>query len=247
MSHDWDASTYHRVSAPQQAWAAEQFARIGELSGSEVILDAGCGSGIITAQLADLVPHGRVYGVDASASMVEHARAELGERATILCQDLAELALPEPVDLVFSNATFHWIPDHPRLFTRLFAALKPGGRLVAQCGGKGNIDRLRSVAEALAAAPPYNVSVHPWNYADVPETVERLTQAGFVAVQAWLEPKPTTPPEPREFVSSVCLLPHLEAMAPELREGFVDAVLEGCGTPLVLDYVRLNILARKPC
>ena len=75
--------------------------------------------------------------------MVEHAREALGDRATILCQDLVELELPEPVDVVFSNATFHWIHDHDALFAALHAAIKPGGQLVAQCGGRGNIDAFR--------------------------------------------------------------------------------------------------------
>ncbi|MGH2844354.1 MAG: class I SAM-dependent methyltransferase, partial [Solirubrobacteraceae bacterium] len=131
---DWDASTYDRISVPHEAWAREQFERL-PLRGDELVLDAGCGSGRITALLVGMVPDGHVYAVDAAPSMVEHTRAALGERVTVLCQDLTELSMPEPVDVVFSNATFHWIPDHPKLFGRLAAALKPGGRLLAQCGG----------------------------------------------------------------------------------------------------------------
>src|ERR1700726_780905 len=137
-SRDWDASSYDRVSDPQFGWALEQLERL-EMAGDEVVLDAGCGSGRVTAVLADRVPRGRVYGVDAAPSMAEHAAAALGERATILCQDLVELDLPEPVDVAFSNATFHWIKDHDALFAALHSALKPGGRLHAQCGGFGNI------------------------------------------------------------------------------------------------------------
>ncbi|HEX5194226.1 MAG TPA: class I SAM-dependent methyltransferase, partial [Solirubrobacteraceae bacterium] len=114
-TQDWDASTYDRISAPQQRWAAEQLERL-TLQGDEVVLDAGCGSGKIALKLAELVPDGRVYAVDAAPSMVAHTREALGDRATVLCQDLVELALPEPVDVVFSNATFHWIPDHDALF-----------------------------------------------------------------------------------------------------------------------------------
>src|SRR5438477_59631 len=82
---------------------------------------------------------GQVCGMDVGPSMAEDAREALGERATVLCQDLIELDLPEPVDVAFSNATFHWIHDHDALFASLRRALKPGGRLVAQCGGYGNI------------------------------------------------------------------------------------------------------------
>ena len=115
------------------------------------MLDAGCGSGRVTAALADLVPRGRVYAVDVAPSMVRHTQEALGDRATVFCQDLVELDLPEPVDALFSNATFHWVPDHDRLFERLFATLKPGGRIVAQCGGSGNIDSFRVLADEVAA------------------------------------------------------------------------------------------------
>ena len=81
-SRDWDAASYDRVSDPQLGWALEQLERL-PLAGDEVVLDAGCGSGRVTALLADRVPRGKVYAVDVAPSMVEHARAALGERATV--------------------------------------------------------------------------------------------------------------------------------------------------------------------
>ncbi len=248
-SRDWDAATYDRVSSPQQAWAREQLERLA-LRGDEVVLDAGCGSGKVTALIAALVPRGRVYGVDVAPSMIRHAREALGDRATFLCQDLVELTLPEPVDAVFSNATFHWIPDHPTLFARLFGALAPGGRLVAQCGGKGNIDAFRVLAETVAHERPYAPYFvdwrKPWNYAGAEETAARLAHAGFVEVETWLEDKPTPLDDPRPFVSTVCLVRHLDPLPEELRDRFVDDVLSRAGTPFVLEYVRLNMTARKP-
>jgi trans-aconitate 2-methyltransferase len=246
---DWDAATYDRVSAPQQRWAAEQLDRIG-LRGDEVVLDAGCGSGRVTQELVARVPRGRVYAVDAAPSMVAHARAALGERAVVLCQDLVELELPEPVDLIFSNATFHWIADHAALFAALFRTLAPGGRLIAQCGGRGNIDRFRRIADEVALAPPFDAFFAGWrgvwNYADAPETARRLTAAGFTDVSTWLQERPTELAEPRSFVATVCLVRHLDRLAPERHATFVDAVLERYGAPVVLDYVRLNMTASRP-
>ena len=168
-------------------------ARALPLTGDEVVLDAGCGSGRVTAELIRRVPRGRVYGVDVAPSMAEHAREALVDRATILCQDLVELDLPEPVDVAFSNATFHWIHDHERLFGALHRALKPGGRLVAQCGGYGNIDAFRTTADAVAAEEPFAPHFadwrRPWNYAGAEDTDRRLRAAGFVDVSCWLEPK----------------------------------------------------------
>ncbi len=246
-TRDWDATTYDRVSAPQQRWAAEQLDRL-DLVGDEVVLDAGCGSGKITLELIRRVPRGRVYAVDAAPSMVAHTQEAVGDQATALCQDLAELSLPEPVDVVFSNATFHWIPDHDALFAALARNMTPGARLLAQCGGEGNIDRFRKLADEVAFdepfAPYFAHWVRPWNYATAEDTAARLERAGFEGISTWLEAKPTELEEPRAFVSTVCLVRHLDPLPAELRDDFIDAVLARYGTPVVLDYVRLNMTAR---
>jgi trans-aconitate 2-methyltransferase len=248
-SRDWDAATYDRVSDPQLGWAREQLERL-ELGGDDVVLDSGCGSGRVTALLADRVPQGRVYAVDVAPSMAAHARAALGERATVLCQDLVDLDLPEQVDAIFSNATFHWIHDHDALFAALHRTLKPGGQLVAQCGGRGNIDAFRRLADAIAGEEPFAPYFadwqRPWNYATDVETAARLRHAGFVDVSCWLEPKSVTPPDARSFIQTVCLVRHLDPLPDELRGRFVDRVLERAGDPLVLEYVRLNMTARRP-
>ncbi|HEX3801286.1 MAG TPA: methyltransferase domain-containing protein [Solirubrobacteraceae bacterium] len=245
---DWDASTYHRVSEPHQVWARQLLDRLA-LRGDEVVLDAGCGSGRVTEMLIDLVPEGRVYAVDVAPSMVEHTRQLLGDRVVASRQDLTELSLPEPVDAIFSSATFHWIPDHPKLFAALAAALKPGGRIVAQCGGFGNIDSFRTIADDVAHSgefDPYFANWSgPWNYARADLTAERLETAGFVDVQTWLEPSPATIDEPESFVRTVCLLRHLDLLPEDLQTSFIRAVLARTSTPLVLDYVRLNIVAHR--
>jgi len=247
-TRDWDAATYDRISAPQQRWAAEQLDRL-HLTGDEVVLDAGCGSGKITLELARRVPRGAVYAVDAAPSMIRHTQEALGDRATAFCQDLVELDLPEPVDVVFSNATFHWIPDHDALFAALQRNMKPGARLVAQCGGRGNIDELRRVADEVAFsdvfAEHFTDWQGPWNYATAEETAARLERAGFRDVDTWLEEKPTELDEARSFVSTICLVRHLDLLPPRRHDEFVDAVLARFPQPLVLDYVRLNMTARR--
>jgi trans-aconitate 2-methyltransferase len=180
--------------------------------------------------------------------MVEHARATLGDRATVFRANLTELELEQPVDAVFSNAVFHWIAEHQRLFERLFAALRPGGRLVAQCGGAGNVERFHRAADAVGSESPYAAYLAgwtgPWNFAGPDETAARLRHAGFVDVEAWLEPRPVAPPDPSGYLRSVCLGYHLERLPEELRACYVEAVRERCGREL--DYVRLNITARRP-
>jgi trans-aconitate 2-methyltransferase len=246
---DWDAATYDRVSDIQFTWALEQLERL-DLRGDETVLDAGCGSGRVTELLLARLPRGRVYAVDVAPSMVEHTRERLGERVTTLHQDLATLALPEPMQVIFSNATFHWIADHDALFSALHRNLAPGGRLIAQCGGRGNIDAFRRLADAVAAEEPFRPFFagwrRPWNYADAAETTERLQRAGFSDVSCWLEPKSVTPADPRAFVRTVCLVRHLDPLPEDLRERFTERVLARAGEPLVLDYVRLNMTAARP-
>lgn len=246
---DWDAATYDRICDPQLAWAREQLGRL-ELTGAEVVLDAGCGSGRVTAELAERVPRGRVYAVDVAPSMVEHARRALGDRAIVLRQDLVELDLPEPVDVIFSNATFHWVLDHDALFRALHRTLRGGGRLVAQCGGHGNIDAFRELADAVAGEEPFAAHfarwTRPWNYAGEVETAERLERAGFTEVCCWLQPKPVVLEDPHTFAKTVCLVRHVAALPADLRDSFIDRVLARAGEPLVLDYVRLNMTARRP-
>jgi trans-aconitate 2-methyltransferase len=243
---EWDAETYDAVSDPQFEWGMEVLERL-ELRGDERAIDAGCGSGRVTAELIERLPGGQVLAVDGSEAMVAKAREGLGDRARYLVADLAELEVDEPVDLVFSTATFHWIPDHDRLFRRLWAALKPSGRLVAQCGGEGNVARHAEAIGKVAGRPQFaqhfGEASGIWNFAGAGQTEERLRGAGFAAVRCWLEPKPVQPPDPLAFTSTVTLGPLLAQLPENLRQPFAEAVLEESEQPLVLDYVRLNIEA----
>jgi trans-aconitate 2-methyltransferase len=222
-----------------------------DLRGDETVLDAGCGSGRVTAMLLELLPKGRVIAVDAAPSMIEQARASLpADRVEVLPPtDLTELELEGVADGVFSNAVFHWVPDHDALFARLHAALRPGGRLVAQCGGAGNVAGFLEVASAVAAEPPFADHLAgwegPWRFEAPEPTEERLRRAGFVEARCWLSPGPAEPREPVPFIRTVCLGCHIAELPEKLRDQYVEAVAERCGEPLRLDYVRLNIHARR--
>ncbi|HTD09604.1 MAG TPA: methyltransferase domain-containing protein [Solirubrobacteraceae bacterium] len=241
---EWDGKSYDRVSGTMEALGLAVLERL-ELNGDELVLDAGCGSGRITEALLERLPQGRVIAVDESPSMVEAARTRLGPDADVRVMDLLQLELEQPLDAILSTATFHWISDHQRLFRSLHGALKPGGRLVAQCGGEGNITVLRSSASKVLAREPY--AQHflnwqpPWNYAGAESTHERLLAAGFSTAECWLAPAPREPEHPREFLSTIVLGPHVQQLPPELREPFMDDVLAELGEPVVVDYVRLNI------
>jgi trans-aconitate 2-methyltransferase len=257
---EWDAPTYHRLSAPQIEWGQRVLARL-PLRGDETVLDAGCGSGHLTARLLDRLPRGRVVAVDASADMLrvaaEHLTPRFGDKVSFVHADLQTLTLPAPVDAIFSTATFHWVPDHPRLFRHLFAALVPGGRLVAQCGGGPNLDRLRRRTATLMAAPAYAPAFvgwsDPWTFADAATTADRLRATGFVDVETSLEPAPTILADARtyhDFVTAVVLRRHLAALPSEAsRVAFVATLTAQAAAddpPFFLDYWRLNLDAVRP-
>jgi len=244
---EWDAETYDAVSDPQLSWGMEVLERL-ELGGDEDVVDAGCGSGRVTEELLKRLPGGHLLAVDGSAAMIAKARERLGDRVAYLVSDLAELELEEPVDLVFSTATFHWIVDHERLFRRLRGVIRPGGRLVAQCGGEGNVAQHAAAIRAVAARPEFAPHLAElagmWNFAGVKETEARLHAAGFAEARCWLQPKPVTPADPLAFTMTVTLGPHLARLPEQLRRPFAEAVLDLTPAPLTLDYVRLNIEAR---
>jgi trans-aconitate 2-methyltransferase len=246
---DWDAATYHRVSHLQLAWGLEVLERL-PLRGDETVLDAGCGTGRVTEHLIERLPHGRVIAVDGAPSMVEKARETVGDRAEVRLSDLAELTVEEPVDVIFSTAVFHWLPDHDLLFRRLHDALKPCGRLVAQCGGHGNVSKLARaitrVREREAFQRHFGDWQSPWNFQGPKETAERLNRAGFAEIECGLENKTVRPDNAHGFLKAVSLGPYMEELPDEERDPFVSAVLELMPEPLTLEYVRLNIDARRP-
>ncbi|MEA2622329.1 MAG: trans-aconitate 2-methyltransferase [Chloroflexota bacterium] len=244
MTRDWDAPTYDRVADPMTRWGGIVLDRL-PLRGDERVLDAGCGSGRVTEQLLSRLPHGRVVALDASAAMVAEARRRLapfGDRVEYLVADLAApLPIEGPVDAILSTATLHWVADHDAVFGNLAAVLRPGGRLVAQAGGPGNV---RSLLEALASVgEDYRAR---YNFADPETTRERLEAAGFVDIDTWLQPEPTAFASDRELVDYLVTvimrqlsgrpaedLPALAAEAARLLPG------------REVDYVRLNITARR--
>ena len=245
---DWDASSYERVSAPLEAMGRDVLDRL-DLRGDERVLDAGCGTGRVTAALLERLPRGEVVAVDGSRAMVAAARERLGETVELHVADLLELELDRPVDAILSTATFHWIADHDRLFARLRALLRPGGRLAAQCGGAGNIRELKAAAERVGEREPFAPALAgwpgPWYFASPEETAARLERLGWVDVWTWPHDVRVAPDDPREYLGTVALGSHTDRLAPELRDAFVDAVIAELEEP-VADYVRLNILARSP-
>jgi trans-aconitate methyltransferase len=260
MQQQWDAAAYHRVSGPQTSWGRKVLARV-VLRGDERVIDAGCGSGRLTGALLDRLPRGRCVAVDQSWSMLMTARANLRsiyrDRVGFVQVSLPALPFSGWADLLFSTATFHWVRDHDALFRNILAALRPGGRLEAQCGGGPNLARAHALADQVmrrpAFAPAFAGWHGPWEFASADLTAERLAAAGFVEIETGLEEAPTTlaaEADYREFVTAVIYHAHLARLADAAtRHAFIDEVTSLAARddpPFTLDYWRLNISARRP-
>lgn len=256
-STEWNSQAYHKVSNPQFEWGLKVLDRV-HVRGDERVMDAGCGSGRLTEKLLERLPQGEVVGVDLSQNMLQQAAEHLKSfsgRVKLLHGDLAHLPFNAEFDGIFSTAAFHWVKDHDALFQSLARSLKPGGWLVAQCGGGPNIERLLERIHGLLRTPKYGLFFRdwqsPWEYPDEPTTIDRMARAGFTDVKAWLEFAPATFSNAaayREFIGPVILRPFLNAITDEqLRESFLEELVQQAAesADLTVDYWRLNLEGRK--
>jgi trans-aconitate 2-methyltransferase len=245
--HDWDATSYEQVSTPQQAWGREVLDRL-ELRGDETVLDAGCGTGQVTAMLLGGVPDGRVIGVDGSPAMIEKARERFGDRVELHVQDLRELELTGPVDVIISTATLHWIPEQPRVWERFHSVLAPGGRLEVQFGGHGNVAEAEAAMAKLAESPHFAAALSPWRspwrFPTAGEARTEAEAAGFTVRDAWLARRDARPADVRAFLATSVVTQELEKLPDDLREPYLDELMRELSDPDFIPYVRVNLSAR---
>lgn len=248
VAHEWDGAAYDRISAPLERNGLTVLNRL-VLRGDETVLDAGCGSGRVTQALVKCLPRGRVIAVDGSAGMIAAARQRLGESAELILSELTTLDLGgRQVDAVFSTAVFHWLADHGALFARLHALLRPGGRLVAQCGGAGNTPELLVATNAVATQEPFTAHLSgwsPWNFAGPQQTTERLRAAGFTDIRTELVQRPAPYQDLREWLQTNALSAHLLRLPGALRERYIDEVEGKLGPNSEVTYIRLDIDATR--
>ncbi|HUO61575.1 MAG TPA: methyltransferase domain-containing protein [Candidatus Acidoferrales bacterium] len=255
---EWDSESYDKLSDPQFNWGMRLMSRL-ELRGNETVMDAGCGSGRLTAELLSRLPNGRVVAADYSENMLRTAHDRLaayGDRVRFVHADLADLPFVREVDGIFSNAVFHWVPDHDAMFRSLFRSLKPGGWLLAQFGGKGNLSRLR--ARLYAAGEREGYSQFLSGYRDAAHfegeeiTRERMASAGFVQLETELFEAPVQFPslaDMMQFVKTVNAHQIITRLPEDIADRYLaEALAEAANDnpPFTLDYVRLTVRARRP-
>jgi trans-aconitate methyltransferase len=188
MTTRWNAADYAENSTAQAAWAAELIDKLN-LRGDEAVLDIGCGDGKVTAQIAGRVPNGSVLGVDNSEQMLHFAREAFapetwGNLSFALC-DARELPFCARLDVVFSTAALHWIVDHRPVLAGIARALRPGGRVLLQMGGRGNAEDVAEVFHRLITRPQWAAYFEglafPWGFHGPEEYRRWLSEAGLIA------------------------------------------------------------------
>jgi len=250
MSNTWDANHYDAAHSYVWTLAADLIDLLAPQPG-ERILDLGCGTGHLTAKIAQR--GASVVGIDASAEMVRQAR-ENYPAIDFRMGDATTFQVDAPFDAVFSNATLHWVKDAHPAAERIAAALRRGGgRLVAEFGGNGNV---RQVCGAIAAGlvavggSPFQ-SLSPWYFPGISEYAAVLERAGLEATSATLFDRPTVVEAGlRNWIEMYGTM-FLAAVEDAKREAFLEAV-ENAGRAMlfkegkwVVDYRRLRIVAQR--
>jgi len=258
-STHWNAEVYERIGTPMRRWAQAVIDDL-HLRGDETVLDAGCGSGSVTFDLLERLPRGRIYAVDSSPDMISKIAQAIDERGTTnvypIRASLTDFGLPEQVDVVFSNAVLHWIPDDDALFGCLFRAAKPGGRFRAQCGGGQNIARLMEATEAVEKLELYGQYLglaEFRKYRTAEQAKEAMERAGWTDVRASLFDSPVrfdNHDDAALYLRTIILQRHVAALPEEHQDPFLRAVIDETirrfGEPFTADYVRLDLWARRP-
>jgi trans-aconitate methyltransferase len=235
MDVQWDAGDYSGNSSGQLRWGLELLDRLS-FRGDERVLDVGCGDGRITAEIATRVPKGSVVGVDKSEEMICFAESHFSKQAfpnlTFEVRDACHFNFRKEFDVVFSNAALHWIRDHSTLLRGIRGCLRPGGRILAQMGGKGNAEGILRVARKVIARKewcPYFEDFHvPYAFYGLSEYRRWLRAAGLRVDRIELIPKEMFH-EGRSGLSGwirTTWLPYTRRVPEELRSVFIEQIVD---------------------
>ena len=236
----WDAAEYARNSAAQLGWALELIAKLG-LTGTESVLDIGCGDGKVTAEIARRVPRGRVTGVDSSPEMIALARSSFPPSGIpnlgFQLGDARALDFDGIFDIVFSSATLHWVKEHGPVLNGAARSLKRGGRILFQMGGRGNGAEVFEVAGRMTEDPRWSRWFtgfeSPWGFYGPEEYEPWCREAGLRPVRIELLPRTMLQKGAKGLAGWIrtTWMPYTERLPEDRREAFirevVDRYLEG--------------------
>ncbi len=231
----WNAADYAANSSPQFAWARELIAQF-DLRGDEHLLDVGCGDGKVTAEIAGALPRGSATGIDASPQMIEFAQrtfpANRFPNLEFQVMDARRIRFARRFEAIFSNAAVHWVDDHQAFLRGAAECLRPGGRLIVSCGGKGNAHdvflalrpemRLKRWREFFRKMPAPYFFHSPGDYE------KWLPRCGFKSARVEFAPKDAAYAGRDGFATwlRTTWLPYTQRVPEALREPFIAAVTD---------------------
>jgi trans-aconitate 2-methyltransferase len=230
----WDAADYARNSRMQEEYARKQLAQLN-LAGSEAVLDIGCGDGRITAAIAQLVPRGRVLGIDSSAEMIALAQKTHPLRHSNLSfavLDARALAFDSEFDLVFSTSALHWVKDHVAVLRGIQQALKPGGRIYLTFGARGTLSGLAPIVDAVMKEPRWRARFEnfqvPFGFYGPEEYREWLDQLGLVTERLDLIERDVMHPGREAFEGwlRTTAMPFTHRVEPQRRQQFLSEIVD---------------------
>jgi len=258
MSHEFDGKKYEKASAHQKEWGLSIIAELC-LRGDERVLDLGCGDGTLTRQLADLLPHGEVVGIDASKGMIGVAQEKERENLSFILKDISCLDYVEEFDLIFSNAALHWIKDHNLLLRNVRRALRDGGVIRFNLAGDGNCSSFFKVVREVILKDRFRRYFQefewPWHMPSVTEYELTVEQSGFTKAKVWgenadryFQNKDTM----LNWVDQPSLVPFISMVAVKDRSDFRDHVARRMIEETIQEdgrcfetFRRINVVAEK--
>lgn len=259
MVHEFDGEKYAQASAHQRAWGTALIAEL-ILQGAEHVLDLGCGDGALTAQIAALVPRGQVTGIDASQGMIAAALPKEYENLHFIRMDISDLNFAEEFDLVFSNATLHWVKDHHRLYLNVSRALRPGGRIRFNFAAEGNCSHFfRVIQEAMVQpefSPYFRNFEWPWYMPAVDAYTDLVESSGLREIRVRGENADRFFADAEtmiRWIDQPSLVPLLPCVAEKHKAAFreyvvrrmLDETRQGDGRCFET-FRRIDVSARKP-
>jgi len=259
MTFEFDAEKYKKASTHQKEWGKKLIAEL-ELKGNERILDIGCGDGAITAQLVELVPNGLVVGIDVSQSMIESAQKNYKvENLRFDLMDINTINFQDEFDIVFSNATLHWVKDHNKLLANVYKSLRPGGILRFNFAANGNCSTFFKVVRKIMAnrkyADYFNYFDWPWFMPTIEEYEKLLDKSNFREEKVWDENADRFFPDKDAMIGWIdqpSIVPFLKCVDDADKQSFRDAVVEQMVAETIQPdgtcfetFRRVNVFAKK--
>jgi trans-aconitate 2-methyltransferase len=231
----WNPYDYSTSSSAQLKWAKELMVKFN-LKGSENILDIGCGDGKITAEISRYIPKGIVVGIDSSKDMIDYASAKFQNSGfpnlKFYKMDARSFVLKEKFDLVFSNATLHWLSDHFSVLKCISGVMKQNGRLIISCGGRGNADDAIKVVNRIMNTGRWRKYFTDFKFAyyfyGTEEYPVWLEQAGLSQIRVELVPKDMVHEGKDGLMGWIrtTWLPYTRYVPEKLREEFIEEVAD---------------------